>query len=500
MEDLHEIKKVIHDLLVDRMGEVNDADLFLIRKRALETGLDNQQFGLLLQEVHNSINWVKLRDEQEGKDRVMGLPVNLFEQQVKSLNKLGEVLFNDRIKALRYLEDHIFLKENINYLSNQNVDLTMGFLDIYSTERDPEKRFLKIVYQLNKSLPFKVGHESFTTLNDLLQKGWHNYDFFEAIYNKFVAGHLQLWIKQCFPELADVLLRGKSFKDFIYFIYSFNSEYPFYIGQELFLTPEDIAVRAKKESGFWPVLLKSIQDEHLFTWLERTGRNNIIVDYQVQTKLLIDQEKNQHDLVCGLIQKLIEIIQPEVELPSLAVSVDQLSFLGIESKPLFQPITISLSNTGFVKATVSLDQKIDGIVIEEGYVSFFDLERAKSITLHLNIDPLKLVKNRLYTLNLNIKTNYQTLSIPISVKTVFPLKTFLFYLLKYAFFTSVFFGFIRILISAANSGNTWLKPEIVWRHISAQVPTNHVAYIAIFTLSVAIPILLWPKIKKIEKI
>lgn len=500
MEDLYEIKKVIHDLLVDRMGEVNDADLFLIRKRALETGLDNQQFGLLLQEVHNSINWTKLRDDQEGKDRVMGPPINVFGQEVKSLSKLGEVLFNNRTKALKYLEDHIFLKENINYLSNQNVDLTMSFLDTYSTERDPEKRFLKIVYQLNKSLPFKVGDEHFTTLSDLLEKGWQNYDFFEAIYNKFVAGHLQLWIKQCLPELVDVLPKEKSFKDFLYFIYSFNPEYPFYIGQELFLTPEDIAEAAKRESRLWLVLIKSIQDEQLFTWLERTGRGAIILAYIEQTKFLIDQEKNQHDLSCGLIQKLIEIIQPEVELPSLSVSVDQLNFLGIESKPLFQPITISLSNVGFVKATVSLDQQIDGIVIEQGYVSFFDLEQSNSITLHLNIDPLKLVKNRLYTFKLIIKTNYQTLSIPISVKTVFPLKIFSIYLLKYAFLSSVFFGFIRILISAANGGSTWLEPGIAWRNISAQVPENHVAYIAIFILPIVVPILLWPKIKNIEKI
>lgn len=500
MDDLYEIKKVIHDLLVDRMGEVNDSDLFSIRKRALATGLDNQQFGLLIQEVHTSINWTKLRDEREGPQRVAGRPINLFDQEVKSLSKLGEVLFNNRAKALRYLEDHIFLKENINYLSNQNVDLTMGFLDTYNAERDPEKRFLKIVYQLNKSLPFKVGAEGFATLNNLLQKGWQNYDFFEAIYNKFVAGHLQLWIKQCFTELADALPKEQSFKDFLYFIYSFNPQYPFYIGRELFLTPEDIAVRAKKDSIFWPVLFKSIQDEELFTWLERTGRGKIMVDYTEQTKFLIEHEKKQQNLVYGLIQKLIEIIQPDTAPPNLVVSVDRLNFLGIESKPLFQPITISLSNTGFVKATVLLDQKIEGIVIEEGYVSFFDLEGSNDITLHFNIDPLKLVKNRLYTLNLNIKTNYQSLSIPISVKTVFPLKTFSLYLLKYAFFNGVFFGFIRLLIGAANGGINWLKPEIAWSHISAQVPSNHLAYIAILVIAFVVPFLLWFKIKRIEKI
>lgn len=499
MEDLYEIKKIISNLLKDRMGEVNDADLFLIRKRALGAGLDNQQFGLLLQEVHNSINWTKLRDEREGKDRVVGLPINLFGQEIKSLSKLGEVLFNNRTKALRYLEDHIFLKENINYLSNQNVDLTMDFLDIYNTEGDPEKRFLKIVYQLNKSLSFKVGKEHFATLNDLLQKGWQNYDLFESIYKCFAAGHLQLWINQCFPKLVK-LSKEKSLKDFLSFIYSFDPEYPIYIGRELFLTPEDIVVRAKKESKLWPILLKSIQDEHLFTWMEKTGRNNIISAYQEQAKPLINHEKNEHDLACGLIQILIEIIQPDIELPRLVVSVEQLSFVGIESKPLFQPITISLNNTGFVKATVLLDQKTEGIAIEQGYVSFFDLENAKDITLNLSIDPLKLVKNKLYNVKLNIKTKYQLLSIPISVKTVFPIKTFSFYLLKYALLTSIFFGFIRVLISAANGSNNWLQPELAWRQISTQVPTNHMVYIAIFIIAFVVPVLLWFKIKKIEKI
>jgi len=289
MDDLYEIKKVIHDLLVERMGEVSDADLFLIKKRALATGLDNQQFGLLIQEVHTSINWTKLRDEREGTDRVAGRPIQLFGQEIKSLSKLGEVLFFNRMKALRYLEDHIFLKENINYLSNQNVDLTIGFLDTYKAERDPEKRFLRIAYQLNKRLPFTIDNEHFATLNNLLQKGWQNYDFFEAIYNKFATGHLQLWINQCFPELVGFLPKKKTFPDFLYFIYSFNPQYPFYIGRELFLRPDDIAVSAKKDVTLWPIILKSIQDEQLFTWLERTGRSEIVITYIEQTRFLIDR-------------------------------------------------------------------------------------------------------------------------------------------------------------------------------------------------------------------
>lgn len=80
------------------------------------------------------------------------------------------------------------------------------------------------------------------------------------------------------------------------------------------------------------------------------------------------------------------------------------------------------------------------------------------------------------------------------------MRAFMLCLLRYGGLGSGFLCIIRLFISGANSGNGWLKPQLVWNNISAQVPSNHLFYILIFIIAILVPLLAWPRIKKIEQI
>lgn len=499
MEELNALKNGIRALLMEHLGELSEADQVGIRQQAYELGLDNRQLSNLLQEIHVSINWSALRDEREGKDRVVR-PVNIFGEEVRSLEKLAETLFEKRTQALKYLEDRVFLKENIIYLSHQNVDLAMQIMDLYTGEQDTERRFLKICYKLNPSLPFKIEGESFSTLEEIFEKGWTDYQFFMSTYNKFATGHMQIWMQYRFPDQAALLPPGDTYLHFLYFLYTFDQNYPFYIDNELFLQPSDIVSMARRDASFWPVLLTSIDEDQLSVWLELKGLGDRLTAFKSYAGKMRAEEKNSEDVSRNLVQKLLEIIGQEIEVPDISVSVEKISLLDIQAKPLFQPIVVQLNNKGFVRVRIDLNERIPGIELSQRQFSLWELEGNTSVTLNLSIDPEKLVKDHLYNLCLNISTDYQLISVPVSIKTVFPMRAFITYLLKYGLVGTVFFGIIRFLISLSHGNDGWLRPELIWDDVSAQLPPNYFAYIIIFILAILIPVMAWPKIKQIEKI
>ena len=499
MDELSALRKEIRDLLVERIGVLSDSDQVRLKQHAQHLGMDNRQFSFLLQEIHLSINWSALRDQQEGPDRVLR-PIHIFGAEVRSLEKLGEVLFGNRVKAIKYLEDGVFLKENVTYLSHQNVDLAMDMMELHAGDQDAERRFLRVCYQLNSRLPFRIGVASFSTVVEILERGWINHDFFLDIYRNFSIGHLQIWIYRLFPELASLLPSINNFPNFLSFLYDLNSNYPFYVGKELFLQPGDIVSKARKAGAFWKPLLASIDDNLLVIWLERKGMGQLMSNFKIKTSALRAVEKPSDDLSMYLVQKFLEALEPEVEVPSISVSVDKVSFLSIQAKPLLQPIVVSLETKGYVRVTVGLDRDIPGITVSKTRFSLSDLHGEASVTLYFNVDPSKLIKNNLYTLSIIIHTDYQLIKIPVSLKTVFPVWGFALSLLKYGLLGAIFFGMIRLLVATASPQSGWLLPELAWDHIVAQVPINHAAYIFIFILAVVAPFLIWPRIKKIEQL
>ncbi|MCX2430989.1 hypothetical protein [Pedobacter sp. GR22-10] len=499
MEELSAFKKTIRNLLVEKIGFLTDSDQTHLKKQAQTLGLDNRQFGALLQEIHLSINWDALRDERQGRDRVVR-PIHIFGIEVRSLEKLGEVLYKNRVKALKYLEDAVFLKENVTYLSHQNVDLAMEMMELHDSERNSEKRFLKICYQLNANLPFKIGEESFSTVKELLDRGWVGQDFFSEIYNTFAAGHLQIWIHRCFIDLINILPAGESFCDFLYFVYTIDPDYPFYVENELFLQPGDLVTRARRDASFWLPLLATFDHGLLSIWLERRGMGEIISKFKNYATELRAAEKKSEELSRNLVQKLLEALAPDMEIPDLSVAAEELSFLNIQNKALFHPIVVRLNNKGFVRATVGFDRDVPGVWISPKNLTLSDLGGKESVTFHLNVDPSKLIKDHLYTISLQIQTDYQSIHIPLAIKTVFPMRAFMLCLLRYGGLGTIFLCIIRLLISWAYNGNGWLKPQLVWNNISAQVPSNHLVYILIFIIAILVPLLAWPRIKKIEQI
>lgn len=498
MEDLSALRKAIEECLIERLGTLTDADVLALRQQAQQLNLDNRAFSQLLQEVHTSINWSALRDKKQGTDRVVR-PILIFNEEVRSLEKLGLVLFENKARALAYLQDNLLLKENLVYLSHQNVDLTINMMELYASEKNAEKRFLKVCYRLNSKLPFRLSDTDFATPEGLFEWAFTGYGCYAELFNKFASGHFHIWINSCFPEKKDVLSKGESFADFLHFLYNFEPSYPIYIGSVQFSDPQHIALKAIDNDTFWKPLLDAASDDYLFFWLVKRGYENLVEAFKERKRFLVENEKNQSVLSKLLVQALVEILNQETEAPIVNASLDKIELLNIQGEILQQGIEIQLRNKGFMRARMNLNKDISGISLSHNAFTLSHLE-GMSNHVQLMVDPAKLIKNKIYDLSLTIWTDYGSIVIPIRLKAVFPLQAVLRYGLKYGIFIALFLCLIRLSIAAAMGNMAWLNPEVAWQHIDRQVPANHPAFIIAFIILLTIPILAWKKVKKIEQI
>jgi len=502
MANIAHLKAQIHDILVDKLGEPSDADLVLIKREAQELGLDNRQFDRLLQEVYGGINWSKVRDEEEGKDRVAGEPILIFDVQVKSLNKLGEVLFRYPEKAMKYLKDDVFLKANVNYLSHQNIDIAMQYSDLFHSENDREHRYLKICYRLNPRLPYRMDGRLFASVEELLTEGFANRNLFNKLYKEYISDRLHIWLQAQGPERFKPESETKTVNSFLTLVYNVNPDYPIYIEKEIFHTPHDVIARALGDLAFWKHLLASAINGELFVWLEARGAIEWRNDYRLALDtiqadgLLSDEEKEYAG-----VQQLFYIIDPDLERPSMVTSQDAIENLSLAAtKILTIPIWLSLKSAGFVKPSIKLLGESDGITVDHSQLVLFDLTGQKQGVINVNIDPQKLKKDKEYLSSLQVITPYQTLDLRIRVKTVFPLKALLFCIAKYSVFGALFFGTFRWLLSAGTGSGGSLPGQIIRTAVGRSLPDNYPAFYWVFIAMLICFGVLVRGIRKVERI
>jgi hypothetical protein len=496
------LKTQIHGLLVDKLGEPSDADLAPVKREAQEYGLDNRQFDRLLQEIYSSINWAKVRDEREGKDRVVGEPIFIFDLQVKSLNKLGEVLFSHPEKAMKYLTDDVFLKANVNYLSHHNIDIAMRYTDLYHSEKDEEKRYLKICYRLNPKLPYRIDDRLFQSIEELLAEGFKSLSFFNKISKEYLTDRLHIWLQAQEPERFRPENRNKTVVSFLGFVYSVNATYPFYIEEELFNTPQELVTRALCDLVFWKQMFTYSGNGKLFAWFDALGRPDWRDAYQSSLNdirandLLADEEKHH-----ASVQQLLYIIDPGLAPPLLVASQDVIENLSLAAtKTLTIPIWLSLKSAGFVKPIIRWENEIEGLTIDQSQLVFFNLTGQNQGSVNVNIDPQKLKKETAYLTTLQIISPYQTIDIQVRIKTVFPLRALLFSIGKYSLFGALFFGFFRWLLAAGTGLNSSLAPQIITTAVGRSLPDNYVIFYWVFVAMLTSFILAVRIIRKVERV
>jgi len=452
----------------------------------------------ILRPAYLDINFDELIDDPDPRNE-KGTHVVIFGEKIHSLKRLGQVLFENQVRSEDYFEDMSLIKNHVDTLSTG--DIALEYAEIYRNERDKNKRFLRIVYHLHPKLPYRIADKVYTTLEDIFEEAFKDKNFYNLIYNDFASGILLIWLNEFNKDQASKLAAGKSYNLFLRSIYSINDKLPFYLGNDLYADPNQIAVKAQKDAPFRKQVYTYIENGQLFTWFEGIGKFDSQAKYLNAISKFAGQKLKGEELVNESVEKLIQIIEPNTSLPIIKGSVDKLAFLGIEAgKQIATPFKLTLEGTGYVKALIFIDTHASGVTLSASQVIFFDLNNQIESIIILNIDPLLMTKDILYEFNIRITTDYQILEIPVQVRTVFPLRSFIFHMTKYSAIGFVGFAFFRLLLGAFTTNTLWLQPKLVTGNFEDTLPSNYPAYI--FSLFIFISMIwgAYSLIKKTEKI
>lgn len=380
----------------------------------------------------------------------------LFGTKCFSVRKIGEMLFNFPAKSDEYLADPVLFKEDVRKLENS--DRTLELLAVFKSEELPGRRYLRMVYHLNPALPYRVGQVQAGDIRQLLLKAFEDYSLYDQVASQFLNGNLHIWLEETDPERAVLAGAEREYGDFLRLIYRIDKSFPFYLGSELFLNPQELVSRAKEDFGFWNTFFQYMKNGQLMIWFAETGREEINQRYREALRGLanLDYYTNQEKKHAA-IQSLINIIDAGTALPGIISTVNAVDLSDIEaSRPLQHAVMLTLAHSGFVKGKVSFSEAIDGISCREEVITLNSYTGIVSAPLFLDVVPILLEKNKRYETDLRISSLAGSLIIPVRIKTVFPKKAYLFSIAKYAGIGLLFFSVIRLLLMGLMDSVGWV--------------------------------------------
>lgn len=455
-------------------------------------------FKHVLNPAYRDINFDDLIDDPDpGNEK--NTHVFIFGEKIHSLRRLGQVLFDNHQRSSEYLEDMSLIKNHVDTLSTG--DDALEFARLYKSENEREKKYLRIIYRLNPKLPYRIADETMSTLESILEKGFQDQTFYNQVYNDFAAGKLLIWLSEVNKEQATKLSGGKSYNSFLRFVYAINNKYPFYMDTGLYSDPQQIVAKAQKDISFREELFRYIENDQLFTWFESVANSDWQVQYVSAAGKLTEQKLKDDQLIHESIEKLIQIVKPGVKVPMLKSSVEKLSFTGVEAgKKIEETIKLKLVGTGYLRAQINFDEKIPGISLNDSKVVFFDLNNQTEYQIILYINPLQLIKDKLYQFKIVIVTEYQRLEIPVEARTVFPVRTLFIHMAKYGAIGFAVMALFRFLLQSFTGTISWLKPDLITEDFANLVPSNHPTFIFLLFVFIIMIAGLYPLIKKVEEI
>jgi hypothetical protein len=429
-----------------------------------------------------------------------GTFVKLFGITLHSLKRLGEVLFEDFSRAQVYFEDVTLLKAHVDTL--EDADAAILFSDWYKTESDPGKRYLKICYRLNPGLAYRIGDELFNDVEDLLTAGFARRALMQEIFEEYRKGYLHCWLHARSPDKFDPAPVDKKIISFLTLVYAVNPAFPFFIAEELVQTPKELATRLQADLNIWAGLMTCWSNGQLAIWFDALGypewRGQLqkIIDQLSHAKQLEDDEKTY-----AAIQQLLFIIDPQVMRPLLGLGESKIEKINLSTTALVEiPVKVSLKTLGYVRVQFTLEPAHDGLCLDKTTDHFFDLTGRQETWVTLSVDPQLLVKNKTYKTDLLVITDYERLTIPVSVSVVFPLPTYLVYVGKYALLGALLFAALRWLIIAGTGQSEGLLPRIITMEVERSLPDNWPAFYWAFSAMLVSLIGSYFMIRKVEKI
>ena len=440
-----------------------------------------QRYGLTEDDFNKQILVVASKRYDGPIEPTSGPNCLLFGTRCYSIKKMGEMFFNFPSKCEEYMADATLLREDLRRI--ENTDRTLELLAVFNSEKAVNRRYIRIMYHFNPSLPYRIGTELSANLPILLQKGFQDYKFYEQVVYHFSIGFIQIWLQETDKLNAAKLNGGTGYIDFLKFVYAVDKTYPFYLKDLLYLTPADLAAAAQKSAPLREILYEYMYNGQVPVWFNSTGKPDWNDAYQeVIAKVIELPDYDEQDQRMAAVQSLIQIIDPSIPPPKIISATQKISLLAVEaSKPVQQPIVFTLQNTGILKGIISLDNNVEGITLNQHIISFNSFTGSISETIVINIDPLYLEKDVPYNIKLSVTAINETTVIPVIIKIVFPAKAYSLLLLKYGFFGIVYFIIIRSLLALCTNNARFYYPYIPsFYSVSYSLPSNYPVYIIIF--------------------
>lgn len=370
-----------------------------------------------------------------------------LDENASTLEKMGEISYRKIVETKHAIRNTNALPPLVTLIT-KNSSKNEEYVNIIQDEPDLAKRYLRVLYHLNPSLPYRFEDKEYTSILALLQDACATSLSFWSLATAYRNKHIHIWLQESGQDAQKHLTDQGELTDFLSFLYKIDGQFPFYLGDSKFDTPLSLAADARASNRHWAAIAEAFERGTIRAWLAGTDHapyNQDIDDMKATTAQLgyFDAAESNKAMVQGFINS----VDATAVKPHIVSSVKAISMPALEAgNAVTQVIDLRLANEGFVKATVYMNSAVPGVSIDTTAVIFHSQENNTLQTVTLTIHPLQLVKNKQYEFSIAIESLYENIEIPVIIKAVFPRKVFLLQLAKYALIFALFFGGIRFLM------------------------------------------------------
>lgn len=405
---------------------------------------------------HDSFKNRWMTDEAWTKYQRDKIVVEWLKEEAHSLAEMGEISYRKPEDAKYYLRNTNYLIPNITTLT-KSPSIADEFSKIIEDEPNLDKRYLKVLYRLDPKLPFNLDKMEFGDVYRLVDKTATNYHTFMAASESYENGHIQIWLRETDVINMDKITIGFDYNSFLRFVYKINPHHPFYLNAEKFDNPQQLMQKAGLDASLWNKIATAAENEQLTSWLSAIGQQELVTGYNEYKKKITSYGfYTEEELNLSMVEYLINTIDLQTSKPHIESDQKEIKLLAIEgSRPINHTFYLKLVNTGYTIANISIDNPVDGIRLNNEKLAFWSQNHLSTYGLIINIDTAQLTRNKIYSFKIVVNTDFEKLVIPVEAKAVFPLKSYVRQLIKYAIFGSIFFALIRYItgIMTGNDSN-----------------------------------------------
>jgi hypothetical protein len=373
-------------------------------------------------------------------------PVEWCDMQAITVEQLGEICFQKKEESMQYLQSKVYLLQAVMLLT-RSAARTQSFEKIFDEVKDPEMRYLTIIYRLNNDLPFRFMGRMYKTLAELMTDAFEAYESFSQLEAVYARGYMHVWQREAKTPAAAYLPAEYGKNGFLELLYKVNPQYPFFLNGQKYRSPAHLVSIAKTSGAVWKDVFQAIDCKELHSWFAGQGRDawNEQIDRSL-VNIFNSGAYNDEERKLAAVQAFIDMVDEGAVLPAIQATPEALSFMhGEASHVITSSIRLRLSSDGFVKASLRVEPEIAGVSLDTTTVKFYGLVENRQCDVVLTIDPMQLKKDTRYSFQVIVKSVYQELRLPMELSVVFPKKAYIRELVKWGLMGAGFFLVLGLL-------------------------------------------------------